>query len=189
MSILNKLSDVIKEVFWIKTKPKRKTAVRSKAAATKKKIRKIVKKVKAIKEARSKTSLKTKPKTSLPPKPALRQAKTVTPQVEPVKAVKTPKQPAAVKVLKVKKPEIDPQLVQVGEITHFFERINVCVVKISQGTILIGDRLTVIGPKTKLVQKVWSMQIESQDVKVAKKGQVIGLKVDKPVVVGDVVYK
>ena len=33
------------------------------------------------------------------------------------------------------------------------------------------------------------MQIESEDVKVAKKGQLIGLKVDKIVAVGDKVYK
>jgi hypothetical protein len=38
-------------------------------------------------------------------------------------------------------------------------------------------------------QKVWSMQIESKDVKVAKKGELIGLKIDKPVAPGDIVYK
>jgi len=33
------------------------------------------------------------------------------------------------------------------------------------------------------------LQIESEDVKVAKKGQLIGLKVDKIAAVGDKVYK
>ena len=84
---------------------------------------------------------------------------------------------------------IDPSLVQVGVITHYFDRIKVCVVKLTQGTVLIGDKLTILGPKTKFVQKVWSMQIESEDVKVAKKGQLIGLKVDKIVAVGDKVLK
>ena len=84
---------------------------------------------------------------------------------------------------------IDHSLVELGEITHYFERIKVCVVKLTQGTVLIGDKLTIIGPKTKFIQKVWSMQIESEDVKVAKKGQLIGLKVDKLVAVGDKVYK
>ena len=83
----------------------------------------------------------------------------------------------------------DPSLVLAGEITHYFDRIKVCVVKLTQGTVLIGDKLTILGPKTKFVQKVWSMQIESEDVKVAKKGQLIGLKVDKLVAVGDKVYK
>ena len=84
---------------------------------------------------------------------------------------------------------VDPSLREAGVITHYFDRIKVCVVKITQGTILIGDKLTIIGPKTKFIQKVWSLQIESEDVKVAKKGQLIGLKVDKIVAVGDKVYK
>ncbi len=84
---------------------------------------------------------------------------------------------------------IDPLLAQVGVITHYFGRIKVCVVKLTQGTILIGDKLTIQGAKTKFMQKVWSMQIESEDVKIAKKGQLIGLKVDKMVAVGDKVYK
>ena len=84
---------------------------------------------------------------------------------------------------------IDPSLAEVGVITHYFDRIKVCVVKVTQGTILIGDKLTIVGRKTKFVQKVWSMQIESEDVKVAKSGQLIGLKVDKVVAVGDKVYK
>ena len=86
-------------------------------------------------------------------------------------------------------PTLDPSLVQVGVITHYFDRIKVCVVKLTHGTVLIGDKLTILGDKTKFVQKVWSMQIESIDVKVAKKGQLIGIKVDKLVAVGDKVYK
>ncbi len=93
------------------------------------------------------------------------------------------------KIVTAKQQAIDPSLAQVGIITHYFDRIKVCVVKLNQGTVLIGDKLTILGDKTKFVQKVWSMQIESEDVKVAKKGQIIGLKVDKLVVVGDKVYK
>ena len=78
---------------------------------------------------------------------------------------------------------------EAGVITHYFDRIKVCVVKLTQGSILIGDKLTIVGNKTKFIQKVWSMQIESEDVKVAKKGQLIGIKVDKIVGVGDKVYK
>jgi hypothetical protein len=94
---------------------------------------------------------------------------------------------SAVKKKIVKKTPIKKK--KVGDITHYFDRIKVCVVKVTKGSVLIGDKLTIIGPKTKFVQKVWSMQIESLDVKVAKKGQLIGLKVDKLVAVGDKVYK
>ncbi len=110
----------------------------------------------------------------------------------PQRSVAKPK-PKVLKVKAVKAPKskiiIDPSLTEVGAITHYFDRIKVCVVKVTYGTILIGDKLTVFGPKTKFVQKVWSMQVESEDVKVAKKGQLIGIKVDKLVHVGDKVYK
>lgn len=96
---------------------------------------------------------------------------------------------ASVAKSKSASPKVDPSLIEVGVITHYFDRIKVCVVKLTHGTVLIGDKLTIIGPHTKFVQKVWSMQIESENVKVAKKGQLIGLKVDKVPIVGDKVYK
>ena len=166
MSILKELSDVLKEVFWIKTSRKSKLSKRPKVVK-KKTTKKISKPAKSVRFKKT------------PVTKALKEEKIV----KPIKAAKLPK------VVKAKKSLIDPKLVQTGEITHYFDRINVCVVKITQGTILIGDKLTFLGPKTKFVQKVWSMQIESEDVKVAKKGQLIGLKVDKPVTVGDIVYK
>ncbi len=127
-------------------------------------------------------------------KPSSRRKTTIRKSVKKVKPAKLKKR-AVAKVSKIlasakrKTPRVDPNLVKVGEMTHYFDRIKVGVVKITKGTILIGDRLTIIGKKSKFVQKVWSMQIESQDVKVAKKGQSIGLKVDKPTQVGDIVYK
>ena len=105
------------------------------------------------------------------------------------KVLKGPKLSAVKQTAKLVVKPIDPSLAQVGVITHYFDRIKVCVVKLTQGSVLIGDKLTILGAKTKFVQKVWSMQIESEDVKVARKGQLIGLKVDKIVDVGDKVYK
>ena len=143
----------------------------------------LMKEVFWLKKSTAKKQLRRAPaKTRKPaPKPAL-------PAGRPAKV--KPKKPAKpAKVPKTKAPAVDPNLVQAGKITHYFDRIKVCVVKITQGSILIGDRLTIKGPKTSFVQKVWSMQIENKDVKVARKGQLIGLKVDKPVAVGDIVYK
>ena len=79
--------------------------------------------------------------------------------------------------------------VEVGEVTHFFDRIQVCVIKIIRGEIRKGDHLILEGKNTQLRQKVVSMQIESQDVTLARRGQLIGLKVNKPVRPGDRVYK
>jgi hypothetical protein len=162
--MFNKFIDLLKEVFWLKpSRPKPKRAGRKKPAVKKK-----------VKASRRKPVVK-----KIPPKitkPAKAQPKEQ--GRLPAAGKKTPKTPV-----------IDPSLTEVGIITHYFDRIKVCVVKLTHGTILIGDKLTLIGEKTRFVQKVWSMQIESEDVKVAKKGQIIGLKVDKIVVVGDKVYK
>lgn len=157
--MFRKLVDVLKEVFWIKPSRKGRKAPRRKLAKA---------------TARTKKPA-VKPKVAPKPK---KQA--------PAAVSKPPKTP---KVKPEKKPVLDPSLTEAGEITHYFDRINVCVVKVTHGTVLIGDKLTIAGKKTKFVQKVWSMQIESEDVKVAKKGQLIGLKVDKLVAVGDKVYK
>jgi len=107
----------------------------------------------------------------------------------PAKVIVKARAVKALKQAKIAAVDIDPNLQEIGVITHYFERIKVSVVKLTHGTVLIGDKLTIIGPKRKFVQKIWSMQIESEDVKVAKKGQLIGIKVDKQVGLGDKVYK
>ncbi|MCA9393247.1 MAG: hypothetical protein KC900_03500 [Candidatus Omnitrophica bacterium] len=76
-----------------------------------------------------------------------------------------------------------------GEITHYFAKIKVAVVRVTAIGIKLGDSINIKGKSTDLIQKVESMQIESVDVKFARKGQLVGLKLAKPVRVGDKVYK
>lgn len=77
----------------------------------------------------------------------------------------------------------------VGTITHFFGRISVCVLKVEGKSLLIGDTILVRGSTESFVQKINSMQIKSVDVQIARKGQLVGLKVIKPIQVGDKVFK
>ncbi|OGX31298.1 MAG: hypothetical protein A2787_06430 [Omnitrophica WOR_2 bacterium RIFCSPHIGHO2_01_FULL_48_9] len=79
--------------------------------------------------------------------------------------------------------------VVLGEVTHFFSKIVVCVVKVTHGQIKVGERIRVKGNTTDFQQTIRSLQIESVDVKAARKGQLIGLKVDREARVGDKVYK
>jgi len=79
--------------------------------------------------------------------------------------------------------------VSVGEVTHFFSRIQVIVLKMNSGNLLVGDRIRISGRKTDFIQKVKSLQIESVDVKSARKGQIVGLKVSKKAKPGDQVFK
>ena len=101
---------------------------------------------------------------------------------------KKPSPPPSKKSLAVT-PKTEPLDVRLGEVTHYFDRIKVCVIRIDQGMIKKGDRLLIKGNKSQLAQKVVSMQIENEDVSSARKGQLIGLKVTKPVSVGDGVFK
>jgi len=76
----------------------------------------------------------------------------------------------------------------VGKITHYFNKIGVAVVEVS-GEIKVGDKISIEGKSEPFEQVVESMQIEKQPIQEAKPGQAIGLKVEKPVKEGDLVYK
>lgn len=77
---------------------------------------------------------------------------------------------------------------KVGEIIHYYDKIGVAVVKIL-APIKVGDRIKISGHDKEFEQEVASMQIEHQNIEVAKKGNDIGMKVDQPVKNGDEVYK
>lgn len=84
---------------------------------------------------------------------------------------------------------VDTKSPLIGEVTHYFSKINVIVLRVDSAPIKIGDRINIKGSATDYIQKVGSLQIESIDVRSAKKGQLVGLKVSKSAQVGDKVYK
>ncbi len=77
----------------------------------------------------------------------------------------------------------------IGEITHYFSHIKVCVIKVLGGDVRVGDRLKIVGHTSNFIQEVTSLQIENTDVKIASKGQLAGLKVKARTRAGDKVYK
>ena len=77
----------------------------------------------------------------------------------------------------------------IGEITHYFSKIEVAVIKLT-GTLKVGDTIRVVGgEETDFTQIVDSMEIEHEKVETAKKGQSIGLKADQKVREGYKAYK
>jgi putative protease len=76
----------------------------------------------------------------------------------------------------------------VGKITHYFTNIGVGVIEITEGKLKVGDKIHIKGTTTDFEQTVDSMQIEHENVEVAKKGEAAGLKVDQQVREGDQVY-
>ena len=79
--------------------------------------------------------------------------------------------------------------VYVGDITHYFSRIEVVVIQMTKGSIRVGDQIHIQGKRTDFIQKVKSLQVESVDVKEAKRGTLAGLKVIKEAKVGDKIFK
>jgi len=77
---------------------------------------------------------------------------------------------------------------KVGEVFSFFNKINVAAIKVA-ALIKVGDTIHIKGHTTDFEQKVSSMQIEGKDVKTAKKGDDIGIKVAERVRPNDIVYK
>jgi len=82
----------------------------------------------------------------------------------------------------------EEKLQEVGKVTHFFSKISVAVIELT-ATLSVGDRVRIRGPTTDFEQAVQSMQIEHENVKTAKAGQSIGLKVNERVREKDTVYK
>lgn len=77
----------------------------------------------------------------------------------------------------------------IGKITHYFGNIGVAVIELSGG-LKVGDKIRIIGGvDTDFEQVIESMEIEHEKIKVAKKGDSIGLKIDQKVREGYEVYK
>lgn len=78
---------------------------------------------------------------------------------------------------------------QVGKVTHYFTKIGVAVIEVTEGSIKVGDEIHIKGHTSDFRQKVSSMQIEHDKVEIAEPGQSIGVKVEQPVRANDLVYR
>jgi putative protease len=76
----------------------------------------------------------------------------------------------------------------IGKISHYYGKIGVAVVELTD-KLSVGDNISIEGVATNVQQGVDSIQIEHEDIQVAKKGDAIGLKVKDRVREGDAVYK
>jgi putative protease len=78
---------------------------------------------------------------------------------------------------------------EIGKITHFFSKINVGVLDLTNGGLRIGDTIHIKGHTTDFYQKVESMQVEHAPVESADKGMQVGLKVESSIRDRDQVFK
>ena len=78
--------------------------------------------------------------------------------------------------------------VEIGQVTHFFNNINVAVLSIKD-ELKVGDVIHILGHTTDFTQKVTSIQIEHKNVSSVKPGDDFAVKVIEPVREHDFVFK
>lgn len=78
---------------------------------------------------------------------------------------------------------------KIGEVFHFFGHIGVAAIRLTDGSLAIGDTVQIQGPSTNLEQTVDTLQIEHAAVSSADPGQEVGMKVRDRVREKDFVYK
>jgi putative protease len=76
----------------------------------------------------------------------------------------------------------------IGEVSHWFGGISVVGIKLTD-KLAVGDRIHILGHTTDHEQEVTSIQIMHQDVKEAKRGDDVGVKIGAQARVGDKVYR
>ncbi len=78
---------------------------------------------------------------------------------------------------------------KLGKVTHYFDKIKVVVVKLSDA-LSVGDTIRIEGGEgTDFKQKVVSMEIDGKKIKKAKKRQEVGIKVKEKARDGYKVFK
>ena len=78
---------------------------------------------------------------------------------------------------------------KIGVIEHFFNKVSVAAIKITNGELKIGDTIHIVGASTDITQKIESMEIDRVPVESVKPGDDVGIKVKDRVREHDVVYK
>lgn len=76
----------------------------------------------------------------------------------------------------------------VGFVEHFYDKLSVAVVKLKK-SLKVGDHLHINGEHTDFEQLLESMQVNHKDVKIAKKGDSAGIRLNKLAKDGDIIYK
>jgi len=76
----------------------------------------------------------------------------------------------------------------IGKITHYFGKIEVAVIELSN-TLKVGETIRIVGGEVDFTQTVESMEMDHQKIEEAKKGDSVGLKVSQKVREGYKVYK
>lgn len=76
----------------------------------------------------------------------------------------------------------------IGKIVGYFSKIGVAAIKMTGGTLKVGDTIKIKGHTTDIEQVVESMQVEHENVEKVEAGMDVGIKVIEKVKENDTVY-
>ncbi len=79
--------------------------------------------------------------------------------------------------------------VEIGKVTHYFSKVGVAAIQITQDSLHVGDVIHVKGHTSDFTQKIDSMQVDNGPVVEAGVGQSVGLLVKEHAREHDAVYK
>lgn len=192
MSFLKKIKKVLAMLSpWGNSKPVKKSSRKRKKKSasdkTKERIRQTsVKKKKVTRKkklSRAAKSAERKPISSRSHKSVkpIRRVELKKPIITKAKAVKKGPSPL-VKSARLKR-------ILVGEVTHYFDRVQVAAFMVTGSPIVLGDALEFEGKNGVFRQEIKSLQINRVAVKSARAGDEVGILVKKPVREGDYVFK
>ena len=143
-----------------------------------KKKKKIAKKKKIVRKAKKKKAVR-KPKSKVV---AERNKRKVT-------GVKKTLVKEGLVLVSLPTPPAGKSLEEVGKVTHYFSKVEAAVVKLTKGSLSLGDTIIIKGHTTEFQEKVGSIQLDHVAITNASIGQEIGLEVKSKVREHDAVYK
>lgn len=173
---------VIKRVPKVVKKARPKAPKRPIKAAPKV-VKKAIKPVKkAIKPVRK--ASKPRPVPKVPKKQAIMETSKPAIPAAPIQ----PKETTKSVVIKPVELGSDASMKEVGRVSHYFDKLNVAVIKLS-ATLRQGDHILIKGSTTNIKQRAGSMEVNHMPISVAREGEMVGLLVAGKVRSGDRVFR
>jgi len=83
---------------------------------------------------------------------------------------------------------LEEAVIEIGNIIHYFSKINVAIVELSL-PLSVGELILIKGPSTDFEQVVDSLEVDRKPIQRAEGGQSVGLKLSQLARVKDVVFK
>ncbi len=84
--------------------------------------------------------------------------------------------------------EVITMNIQIGKVTHYYDKIGVAVIEVLNQPLKSGDMVKISGHDNEFNQSISSLQVEHAQVSKVDVGETCGVKVDRPVKEGDMLY-